>query len=194
MRRLARHLFTLCSAAALLLCVAACAMWVRSYAAEDTLHWGWDEGKRYHHFIEVGYAMGQFGVFAYRPLHAPADPAELKFEHLHYSHHSMMETGIPKPSEPWKAAGFLFWSGETSASRGTAIFWPCRFAVLATAMPPVGWCVARFKQRARRKRIRRGLCPSCGYDLRATPDRCPECGTRAAAAVAPAWLTRPPAP
>jgi hypothetical protein len=37
------------------------------------------------------------------------------------------------------------------------------------------WTSTRWEKKARR--IRAGLCASCGYDLRASKGRCPECGS-----------------
>jgi hypothetical protein len=44
----------------------------------------------------------------------------------------------------------------------------------ALAILPAWWIVDRLR---RRRRGRGNRCVRCGYDLRATPDRCPECGT-----------------
>ena len=74
------------------------------------------------------------------------------------------------------------------ASRGLLMLALVLFAV-ATLLA-FGYLVVyafRIAERSKPRHARRGRCPVCGYDVRATPRQCPECGTPLAppAAVAP---------
>jgi hypothetical protein len=76
---------------------------------------------------------------------------------------------------------------EWDTSWNGGIFWErCTFHILRvpiwliatiSALTPVVWLCVKTRQVLMRTRLWPGFCAACGYDLRATPDRCPECGT-----------------
>jgi len=69
-----------------------------------------------------------------------------------------------------------------STQTGIDLTFPAWLGAAVFALLPAFWLLRRL---IRRKRPCPGFCQKCGYDLRATPERCPECGTAVPAPAPP---------
>jgi hypothetical protein len=72
----------------------------------------------------------------------------------------------------WQRSGSIYLGAPAEESYVLITpFWP--FAGLFALLPAI-FCGRMMRAR---RAIIMGRCPHCGYDLRATPNQCPECGT-----------------
>ena len=177
-----RRLFAILSTLSLLLCVAVVVLWVRSYWAMDSLD----------------YRSGRFGLYldSTRGLicvlqrgfpYAPENlPDGWNFSSWSWDSPSSRSSLDPREygDSFWARIGFSYDGLSRNERLGDFRSMSVPYWSLAAALlpPPLAWLYKRLRHA---KQCRTGLCPSCGYDLRATPERCPECGHVNSVAVAP---------
>ena len=173
-----RRLFTLCSALSLLLCVAVCGLWVRSYQVGDWV--GRDEW-----MMQAGFSSA-LGRLSYQRVHwpSPDSPNHDNDVGAGWCHVRTVKrilraevTAGDSVLDRWLRsevdvglAGVRVLGGHVGDARLWTVAVPHWMAAVAALPLPGAWLFARLRRR------RRGLCPTCGYDLPASPQRCPECG------------------
>jgi hypothetical protein len=177
-----RRLLNLLTAMSLLLCLAVVVLWVRSYWVLDE----WYRDRR----VRTA-AGGKAAVVS-----VVSGGAELTCRVGRMDHPWVFgpKTGAEWWPPPGQTLSSAQWRRDPWRGRAT---WPMSFRFDAFPQDqPVVWTVVaphwapaaalallplvRTVPLLRRRTRRAGLCLQCGYDLRATPDRCPECGRTSA--------------
>ena len=170
MRRLARRLFTFCSAVSLLLSFALGFLWLRSQRHADRVTW--EE--------EPPYTAGPYRRFELVSL---KDSLILGVTDIRgglvvinrepgWRHRKLAGTAATNADTRF---GFGYVGQRSMLAESSALVVPHWAALLLTGVSPTAWLWSYLRGRGQRRR-EGGLCPVCGYDLRASPERCPECG------------------
>jgi hypothetical protein len=210
-RRLGRRLLHVLTVVSLLLCVASVALWVQSDRApvmyERTQCWPAEA--RSEVFQCYSGAGGFELVWSWQ---VSIDPPQSMREALDQPVESrwmprQQFSGPPLPGTPWWMRLGFDWRDfrdEIRTQSNDRIPFVIRdhmlmagapyWAVMLVAAALPLWAAGRWGRRRRRaRRLRRGLCPSCGYDLTGNVSgACPECGWAplAGATVSPSFVAR----
>jgi hypothetical protein len=170
-KRLRRILLNAASVLSLVLCVAAVGLWLRSYWRTDRWRTDW-HGSRY---VVLAANRGTFYL-----TWTLVDANDTGAFNISFAAPPGFSTTAATTDDDDESSGlssflgfkWLFSDFGPMSVRTYGV--PAWFLVALTATPAL---IALHRIRRRRREAnRRGLCPACGYDLRATPDRCPECG------------------
>lgn len=187
----------------LLLCVGTLAMWTRSFFRYDTAEWGGrvdDDPPRWRvWWFQSGRGGLALTVHVTTKVPMPKySPEEMIWKtsikpFARFPADHVLDAGsLTDTQYPWahdeRTAWFLGF-GTRGEVRPTleavggrawmdrwsrAVIIPYAAVAVATGVPPVLWLARRRREGRGARRL--GHCPACGYDLRATPWGCPECG------------------
>jgi hypothetical protein len=163
----------------LLLCIATAAIWVRSYFAGDMLRLGVSQsGVAEVVFWRLKIVSGRGGMQVWfdRGTTNRSNPTMLgNLRHFPMPVRYPFDAYI-SPAPP-TFAGFQVFNSSSRYERYFGITAPMWFWLAVLIPLPILAIRSNYLER-RAGQI--GHCRRCGYDLRATPDRCPECGMIAA--------------
>ena len=174
MKRALRILLNSLTVLSLLICLATVVMWVRgnwffevlSHREESSV-WTLRIGMAHASLeCERGPSPGPFG-FSRASYTADFESFE-KFAFLDRSRTTVIDGD-------WRHVGFSYHS-ERHTWQGVRTTFSTRIGISYWLIVLLKLILPAWRIRLR-KRHRPGVCPKCRYDLRATPDRCPECGT-----------------
>ena len=183
-----RWLLNLATAAALVLFLAASALWIRSYLAFDRVVYN-STARPSKSQLHLGAESNQdtiaIGYVYYDPRLPTQLPPPFAPGVFHWTYPTTPATNNPirefaaSNGKEFEGFGYFAWSmdsppgyaGDRLTNYGL-VFPHWALALLSGAV--AAWGIRRIVRR--RRRAQAGRCAACGYDLRATPDRCPECG------------------